>query len=140
MAGLLWYLLASNRVEVGPVATPRSASAPTPDVLTKTAFLNTAPDSWVSIGNAPNEYVNKEIYNRAGEHLGTIKEVLAGPDGKMAAVIINVGRYLGIGDKEIAVPSSALQQQRDSGQHIVIDAPKDALQAAPTFVRHQSKQ
>jgi hypothetical protein len=140
LAGLLWYLLASDRGMVGPVATSKPATAPTPDVQTKTTFLSGVPDSWVSIGSAPNEYVNKEIYNRTGEHLGTIKDVLVGADGKMAAVSINVGQYLGIGDKEIAVPFSVLQQQADSGQRIVIDATKDALQAAPTFVRHQSKQ
>jgi sporulation protein YlmC with PRC-barrel domain len=130
LAGLLWYLFA-REPETGPVATS--------NVQTKTAYLSTAPDTWVSIGHAPNDYVNKDIYNRAGEQLGTIKDVLVGPDGKMAAAIINVGRFLGIGDKEIAVPFSAIQQQRsDSGQRIVVDITKDNLQAAPAFVR-QSK-
>jgi hypothetical protein len=56
----------------------------------------------------------------------------------MTAVIMNVGRYLGIGDKEVAVTFSALQQQqRDGGQRIVMDATKERLQAAPIFVRHQ---
>jgi hypothetical protein len=151
LAGLLWYLFANQPETVGPVATSpvatspaappaatppvtasKSTSEPTKDV--QTAYLSSAPDNWVSIGNAPNEYVNKDIYNRAGEQLGTIKDVLVGPDGKMTAAIINVGRYLGIGDKEVAVSFSALQR----GQRIVIDATKEALQAAPTFVRHPS--
>ena len=131
LAGLLWYLFAREPETVGPVTTSR-------DVQTKTAYLSSAPDTWVSIGPAPNDYVNKDIYNRAGEQLGTIKDVLVGPDGKMAAAVINVGRYLGIGDKEIAVPFSAIQQRMDSGQRIVIDVTKDNLQAAPAFVR-QSK-
>jgi sporulation protein YlmC with PRC-barrel domain len=129
LAGLLWYLFAREPETAGPVATTR-------DVQTKVAYLSSAPDTWVSIGHAPNDYVNKDIYNRAGDQLGTIKDVLVGPDGKMAAAIINVGRYLGIGDKEIAIPFSAVQQQpSDSGQRIVIDVTKDNLQAAPTFVR-----
>jgi len=135
LAGLLWYLLGREPETAGPVAT----SEPARNVQTTSTYLSSAPDTWVSIGRAPNEYVNKDIYNRAGEQLGTITDVLVGPDGKMVATIINVGRYLGIGDKEVAVPFSALQQQhRDSGQRIVIDATKDNLQAAPTFVR-QSK-
>jgi sporulation protein YlmC with PRC-barrel domain len=113
------------------VETPKTATEPMRDVQTKSAFLGSAPDSWISIGSAPNEYVNKQIYSRTGEQLGTIKDVLVGSDGKMAAVIINVGHYLGIGDKEIAVPFSALQV---NGQRTVIDATKDALQTAPTFV------
>jgi hypothetical protein len=134
LAGLLWYLLAREQETGEPVATSKSVS----DVQTKSAYLGSAPDNWVSIGSAPNEYVNKDIYNPAGEQLGTIKDVLVGPDGKMAAAIINVGRNLGIGDKEVAVSFSTLQQQQHAGgQRIVIDATKDTLQAAPTFVRHQ---
>jgi sporulation protein YlmC with PRC-barrel domain len=135
LAGLLWYLLPHERETVA-VTTPKSTTEPMRDVQTKSAFLGSAPDSWISIGSTPNEYVNKQIYSGTGEQLGTIKDVLVGPDGKMAAVIINVGQYLGIGNKEIAVPFSAVQ--RDGAQHIVIDVTKDALQAAPTFVTHKS--
>ena len=139
LAGLLWYLFPNEREADQPVATSKSISEPTRDVQAKSIYLTSAPDNWVSVGSTSNEYVGKDVYNRAGEQLGTIKDVLAGPDGKTAAIVINVGRYLGIGDKEIAVPFSALQrQQRDSGQRIVIDATKEALQAAPGFVRHQS--
>jgi sporulation protein YlmC with PRC-barrel domain len=134
LAGVLWYLLARER-ETVPVAASKPTQEPAQVVQTKSTFLNSAPDSWVSIGSAPNEYVNKEIYSRTGEQLGTVKDVLVGPDRKMTAVIINIGRNLGIGDKEVGVPFSALQV---SGQHMVIDATKDDLQAAPTFVRPQS--
>jgi hypothetical protein len=49
---------------------------------------------------------------------------------------MNVEQYLGIGEKDIAVPFSSLQlEQHDSGHRIVIDATKDALQTAPTFER-----
>jgi sporulation protein YlmC with PRC-barrel domain len=138
LAGFLWYLLGRENETVEPVATPKSTSEPVRDAQTKTAYLTDAPDTWVSI-HAPNDYVNKEIYNRAGEQLGTIKDVLVGPDGKMVAAIITVGRNLGIGDKEIAVPFSAIQQQRsDSVLRIVIDATKDNLQTAPAFVRNPS--
>jgi len=131
LGGLLWYFLARERETV-----PVAASKPSQQVVQmQAAFLRNAPDSWVSIGSASNEYVNKEVYSRTGEQLGTIKDVLVGPDRKMAAVIVNVGRYLGIGDKEVAVPFSALEV---SGQRMAIDATKDALQAAPTFVRAKS--
>ena len=135
LAGLLWYLLPRERETVA-VDTPKTTTEPMRDAQTKSAFLSSAPDNWVSIGSAPNEFVNKEIYNRAGQRLGTIKDVLVGPDGKMTAVIINVGQYLGIGDKEMAVPFFTVQ--RDSAQRIVIDVTKDALQAGPAFVGQKS--
>jgi sporulation protein YlmC with PRC-barrel domain len=134
LAGLLWYLLPRERETVA-VETPKTTTEPARDA-TKSAFLSSAPDNWVSIGSAQNEYVNKEIYNRAGQRLGTIKDVLIGPDGKMTAVLLNVGQYLGLGDKEVAVPFFTVQ--RDSAQRVVIDVTKDALQAAPVFVERKS--
>lgn len=99
----------------------------------KSPYLTSVPHSWASIGSAPpNDYTNQDIYNRAGEKLGTIKEMLIGPDGKMTAAVVNVGRFLGIGDKDLAVPFSALQmEQRGNSHRIVIDVTRDALQAAP---------
>ena len=88
----------------------------------------------MSIGNRPNDYVAQDIYDRNGQKFGAIKDVLIGPDGSAAAVLINVGRFLGIGDKDIAVPVSALQlDQRDNTRRIVIDATKETLQSAPAF-------
>jgi hypothetical protein len=136
LAGLLWYLLPNER-ETVPTAITKSAG-PTADVLpAKSAYLATAPDGWLSIGSAPNDYVGKDVYNRAADRLGTVKDVLVTPDGKMAAAVINVGRYLGIGDKDIAVPISALQHQSDGDHRIIIDASRDALQAAPAFAQHR---
>jgi hypothetical protein len=62
--------------------------------------------------------------------------MLVGPDGKMAAAVVGVGRFLGIGDKNIAVPFASLAvEQRDASRRIVIDATKETLQAAPAFDR-----
>jgi uncharacterized protein YrrD len=100
----------------------------------KSIFLARAPDNWVSIGNRPNDYIGQDIHDRNGQTLGTIKDVLIGPDGAAVAVLLNVGRFLGIGDKDIAVPLSALQlDQRDNTRRIVIDATKETLQSAPAF-------
>jgi len=137
LAGLLWYFVPRER-ETVPATASRTTSQPTQGTQAQFAFLSRTPDGWVSIGSAPNDYVNREVYSRTGEQLGTIKDVLIDSDRKMTAAIINVGRYLGIGDKEVAVPFSALQV---SGPRMVIDTTKDALQAAPTFVKQSpSKQ
>jgi sporulation protein YlmC with PRC-barrel domain len=102
----------------------------------KAVYLETVPRTWVSIGTAPNEYVNTDVYNRAGEKIGTVKDILVGPDGKMAAAIISVGRFLGIGERDVAVLFSTLNvEQKDSGRRIVVDVVKDGLQAAPAFER-----
>jgi sporulation protein YlmC with PRC-barrel domain len=137
LGGLLWYLL-SDRQAVEPVQTSQPTSVPAPTAEAKTIYLTKIPENWSSIRNSSNEFVNQDIYNRAGEKLGTIREVLIGPDGGTAALIVNVGQFLGIGDKDIAVPFSALQlEQRDKSRRIIIDARKEALQVAPSIERRK---
>jgi hypothetical protein len=135
---LFWYMLPTEP-EVSPP--PKSASLPPRIEAAKTVYLETAPTSWTSIGGTPNAYVNADIYNRAGEKVGTIKDILVGPDGKMAAAVINVGRFLGIGDRDVAVLFSTLGvEQKDTGRRIVIDVVKDSLLTAPAFNRRVPKQ
>jgi Bacterial protein of unknown function (DUF937)/PRC-barrel domain len=142
LAGLLWFLFPREERTVEAVPVTQTTSLPTrvtSDAPAKVSFLTTAREDWTSIGASPNEYTNQDVYNGAGENLGTIRDLLIGPDGKAVAAIINVGRFLGIGDKEIAVPFSALHVERQGdGRRIVIDAAKDGVQAAPTFTRRAS--
>jgi hypothetical protein len=141
LGGLLWFLFPREERTVDAVPTSQTTSVPAPprpvaDAPAKVTFLTAAREDWTSIGASPNEYTNQDVYNGAGENLGTIRDLMIGPDGKAAAAIINVGRFLGIGDKEIAVPFSALRVERHGdSRRIVIDAMKDGVQAAPTFSR-----
>jgi len=141
LGGLLWYLFPREERTVEAVPGTQTTNLPAPtrpvtDAPAKVTYLTTAREDWTSIGASPNEYTNQDVYNGAGENLGTIRDLLIGPDGKAAAAVINVGRFLGIGDKEIAVPFSALRVERQGdSRRIVIDAMKEGVQAAPTFAR-----
>jgi uncharacterized protein YjeT (DUF2065 family) len=139
LAGLLWFLFPREErtVEAVPgTQTTNLPARPGGEAPAKVTYLTNARDDWTSIGASPNEYTNQDVYNAAGENLGTIRDLLIGPDGKAAAAVINVGRFLGIGDKEIAVPFAALRVERQGdSRRIVIDAMKEGVQAAPTFAR-----
>lgn len=94
------------------------------------ALISSAAGDWISI----NTYFNKEIYNRSGERLGTIKDVLIGPDGMFNAAVVAVDHNRGLGDKKVAVPFAALHLEwRDSGARLLLDATRDALHKAPAF-------
>jgi len=126
LAGLLWYLLDRGGEPV------RTANPP--NVAAPISFLAKAPNDWISASDS--DYTNQAVYNRSGESLGTIKGLLKGPDGKVAAAVINVSRVLGIGEKDVAVPFAALKaEQLASGRRIVLDITKDGLQSAPAFQR-----
>jgi PRC-barrel domain len=58
--------------------------------------------------------------------------VLLSPDGKVNALIIGVGGFLGIGEKDVAVPFDAVMHEtRDGKVYLTLDTTKDALKGAP---------
>lgn len=58
-----------------------------------------------------------DIYNDANEKIGEISEVLLDRDGKVEAVVIGVGGFLGLGERNVAVPFNALQwRTREEGE------------------------
>jgi sporulation protein YlmC with PRC-barrel domain len=70
------------------------------------------------------------VKNSQGEDLGTIADFVTGPEGGVAFAVISYW----ISDdtkKHIAVPFGALSCE---GQNCVLDASKDTLDSAPTFV------
>jgi len=129
LGGLLWYLLPSGQTPTS----EKTASAPAqfvPGAPGKLTYLTKAQPDWVPIG----VYQNRDIHNRAGEKIGAIKDLLVGPDGRIQAAVVSVGRFLGIGEKDIAVPLSALQiERRDDGTRLTVDIMKETLQTAPAF-------
>jgi hypothetical protein len=146
LGALLWYMLPSGRDATPPPQTMRSATEPAQRTASEPAqtapqrsiYITRAPDGWTVVRASTNEFINQDVFNRSGDKLGTIKEMLIGPDGRMAAAIINVGQHLGMGDKDVAVHFAALEvDQRGGARRILIDAVKENLQAAPAFDANQ---
>jgi hypothetical protein len=51
----------------------------------------------------------KDVYGIDGEDIGEINDVIVGEDGRVLAVIVGVGGFLGIGEKDVAVGMTALK-------------------------------
>ena len=47
--------------------------------------------------------IGTKVVNTANETIGDINEIVLGKDGKVAAVIIGVGGFLGMGEREVAM-------------------------------------
>jgi sporulation protein YlmC with PRC-barrel domain len=96
----------------------------------KTTYLQRASGDAVALS----AYFDRDVYNSAGERIGTVSDLIAGPDGRIAAVVIGVGGFLGIGEKEVAVPFSSMQiVRRDNDWHLAIEGTRDALRNAPPY-------
>ena len=94
------------------------------------SYLTRSPSGAVAISL----YFDRNVHNGADEKIGTVSDLIVGPDGKITAGVIGVGGFLGIGEKEIGVPFSSMQVvRRDNDWHLVIEGTRDALRDAPAY-------
>lgn len=57
------------------------------------------------------------VYNQANEKLGEVNELIVDPAGKVSAVVIGVGGFLGMGEHDVAVSMSQLTVT-DNGRQV----------------------
>jgi len=134
LGGLLWYLLPGTHTGTDRTATaPTTQVAPgttTPTTPGKVTYLTKPAADWTPVAM----FYQQDIHNKAGEKIGTIKDLLIAPDGRIQAAVLSVGRFLGLGDKDVAVPMSFVEiDKRADGNRVTIDVAKETLQSAPAF-------
>ncbi len=78
------------------------------------------------------DIVGKDLYDRSGNEVAKIQDVKTSPDGKIAAVEIDIGGFLGIGARRIAVPVDklGLQGGRIQSNSLSADQIRDLPQVA----------
>lgn len=83
--------------------------------------------------------IGKAVYsgpNEDAERIGDVNDVVLGANGSADAVIIGVGGFLGLGEKDVAVDFSRVNWiDRDGDRWIVVEATKEDLEAAPAYDR-----
>jgi sporulation protein YlmC with PRC-barrel domain len=67
------------------------------------------------------------------ERLGEINDLVVNQDGQIAAVILGVGGFLGVGEKNVAVNYTDLQwvMAEDNTERLVLETTREALNDAP---------
>ena len=94
-------------------------------------------DKLVGLGTevAASDLLSQKVKNPANETVGDINDLSIGRDGKIAAVIIGVGGFLGMGEKNVSLPYDQLTFSRDANGYLVVTAniTKESLQSAPEW-------
>lgn len=74
-----------------------------------------------------------EVYNRRGEDLGDVRELMIDMDsGCVAYAVLSFGGFLSLGDKRFAVPWAALSLDKTKNR-FVLNVEQDSLLHAPAF-------
>ena len=125
-------VVAALRLRVDTLArTPGSLAQQRAGLVTdRIAYLVRTPRG----GVLASTYFDRDVHNRAGEKIGSISDLIVTSDGAIAAALVNVGGFLGIGEKEVAVPLSSIELVRNENDwRFVVDTTKDALRSAPSY-------
>ncbi|ANW00875.1 PRC-barrel domain-containing protein [Bradyrhizobium icense] len=79
--------------------------------------------------------IGTNVYNLTNENVGEVEDLIIDNGKTVKAVIISVGGFLGIGDRNIAVQpgSVVLSEKSDGSARVVINTTKEDLKNAPAF-------
>jgi len=115
---------------VGGAMAQATTATPAPGTLSSYAVTDS--------DNLATEIIGKQVYSSAAndaEHIGDINNLVVGTDGAVQAVVIGVGGFLGLGEKNVAVSMDQLEfvTAEDKTERYVLATTKEALNAAPAF-------
>jgi hypothetical protein len=116
--------------ETPPMARPATPATPAPAATAGMVEYvpAQAEGQWLA-----SNFIGETVRGTNDENIGEINDILVDKDGSVVAAVIGVGGFLGIGEKDVAVPFKALQISNERDQVITIAATKDQLKAAPAF-------
>jgi sporulation protein YlmC with PRC-barrel domain len=98
--------------------------------------LTNIPTDSVTITN----YYKQDVYDPADAKIGEVADMLVDRDGRVTALIVAVGGFIGVGEKDVAVPFKAVRNAQKEGKwYLVMNATKDVLKAAPGYKYDRSK-
>lgn len=79
--------------------------------------------------------IGAEVESTTGENVGEVDDMIITDDGMVEGVVIGVGGFLGIGEKDVAVQLDQMDIRQDElgSLTFVLNATEEELEAAPEF-------
>ena len=116
--------------------TPTMAPAPSE----QPKFATTAPGA-VAGEISANALLNQSVKNSANESIGDVNDLRIDANGRIVSVIVGVGGFLGLGEKDVALPFNEFTFGRDANGNVVVTAKvtKESLQSAPEWKEQEGR-
>jgi sporulation protein YlmC with PRC-barrel domain len=74
--------------------------------------------------------IGSTVYDVQNRDIGTVKDVILDRNGRVASVVVDVGAFLGMGGKDVAV---RLSQIKSDNNRLTLDLTKDQLERAQSY-------
>jgi len=142
-AALATPAFAQSTTAPAPSATPKAdttttdKTAATPATAASGNFVQTQQSSdWRG-----SKLIGASVYGPDNASIGEINDLIVGTDGKITAEVVGVGSFLGVGQKDVALPfeNISVTRKADSASidKIKVSYTKDQLKDAPKFAYYE---
>jgi hypothetical protein len=84
------------------------------------------------VSNPAGRLANASIQDKNGTSVGSVHKVIVNPDGKVVAVQVDVGGFLGIGSKLVEIKASDLKYEQDRNV-LTTTLRKPAIESLPAI-------
>jgi sporulation protein YlmC with PRC-barrel domain len=74
--------------------------------------------------------IGSSVYDKNNEKIGSVQDIILGTGAKVDSVVVDVGTFLGMGGKDVALKMSDIKTDND---RLTTDMSKDQLKQAPSF-------
>ena len=74
--------------------------------------------------------IGSSVYDVQNRDIGKVQDVILDRDGRVAAVVVDVGTFLGMGGKDVAVQLSDIKSDNN---RLTLDMTKEQLQQAQAY-------
>lgn len=122
-------------------ATPPAATAPSATQSSTASPSGSFVSSQQSTDWRASKLIGATVYGSDNASIGEVNDVLLASDGKVNGVVIGVGGFLGVGEKNVGVTFDKLNvTKKPDGttiDKITVSFSKDELKNAPTFAYNE---
>ena len=96
-------------------------------------YISSAPAN----GTQASNLIGAGVTTTGGENVGPVSDLIIDQHGQIVAIIVGVGGFLGMGEKDVAIGWDDVTRSGTSDeQELQIDVTREDLRPAPEFARH----
>lgn len=81
-------------------------------------------------------YIGQPVYNARNESIGEVRDLVLDSRGGIVAAVVGVGGFLGVAEKDVAVPNDRIDAVRDGetgNVRLTTTETEDTLKSAPEY-------